>query len=327
MSRLRLVDEDAGEVVHGPPEPGPVGAGLPEAGEELGGERVVDDGDLHGGMMAADGPGHARRHDRPHAPRRRRPPPPRWSRSARRPPTSAWPRCACRRRTCRSPRGSGSGIDIATVIGFPSGAHQPAVKAHEAEVAVDAGATELDMVVNLGLVKAGRVAGGGRRHRGRARVDAGPRAAQGDPRDGRPHRRRRSSRRAASPKRAGADYVKTSTGFHPAGGASVARGRAHGRHRRRPPRHQGQRRHPRRRHRAGHGRRRRHPARLLAPAEPSSTASLTPSVCADHRYAVLSAHRSASDAAGAELGVGGLDLLVDDPRGAGRRARTSSSWR
>ena len=41
------------------------------------------------------------------------------------------------------------------MIGFPSGAHQPAVKAHEAEVAVDAGATELDMVVNLGLVKAG----------------------------------------------------------------------------------------------------------------------------------------------------------------------------
>ena len=51
--------------------------------------------------------------------------------------------------------GLGVGIGVATVIGFPSGAHQPAVKAHEAEVAVDAGATELDMVVNLGLVKAG----------------------------------------------------------------------------------------------------------------------------------------------------------------------------
>src|SRR5688500_17911568 len=51
--------------------------------------------------------------------------------------------------------GLGVGIDVATVIGFPSGAHQPTVKAHEAEVAVDAGATELDMVVNLGLVTAG----------------------------------------------------------------------------------------------------------------------------------------------------------------------------
>src|ERR671913_23526 len=51
--------------------------------------------------------------------------------------------------------GLGVGIGVATVVGFPSGTHQPAVKAHEAEVAVDAGATELDMVVNLGLVKAG----------------------------------------------------------------------------------------------------------------------------------------------------------------------------
>src|SRR6188508_1969652 len=51
--------------------------------------------------------------------------------------------------------GLGVGIGIATVIGFPSGAHQPAVKAHEAEVAVGAGATELDMVMNLGLAKAG----------------------------------------------------------------------------------------------------------------------------------------------------------------------------
>src|SRR5215218_1121421 len=51
--------------------------------------------------------------------------------------------------------GLGAGIGVATVIGFPSGAHQPAVKAREAEVAVDAGATELDMVLNLGLAAAG----------------------------------------------------------------------------------------------------------------------------------------------------------------------------
>lgn len=117
--------------------------------------------------------------------------------------------------------GLGVGIDIATVIGFPSGAHQPAVKAHEAEVAVDAGATELDMVVNLGLVKAGEWLAVG--------DDIG-------------------AVRAAAPSTvllkviletavlteaeiveacrvsegAGADYVKTSTGFHPAGGATVA---------------------------------------------------------------------------------------------------------
>jgi deoxyribose-phosphate aldolase len=114
--------------------------------------------------------------------------------------------------------GLGVGIGIATVIGFPSGAHQPAVKAHEAEVAVDAGATELDMVVNLGLVKAGEWL-----------------AAEDDI----------AAVRAATPvllkviletaclsdeeiveaarvaEAAGADYVKTSTGFHPAGGASL----------------------------------------------------------------------------------------------------------
>jgi len=116
--------------------------------------------------------------------------------------------------------GLGVGIGIATVVGFPAGAHQPAVKAHEAEVAVDAGATELDMVVNLGLVKAGEWLATGDDIT--AVRQAGPsvllkvivesacltddelievcRVAEG----------------------AGADYVKTSTGFHPAGGASLA---------------------------------------------------------------------------------------------------------
>lgn len=117
--------------------------------------------------------------------------------------------------------GLGVGISVATVIGFPSGAHQPTVKAHEAEVAVDAGADELDMVVNLGLVAAGAWL-----------------AVEDDI----------AAVRAATPEavllkviletaaltddqiveacraaeRAGADYVKTSTGFHPAGGATVA---------------------------------------------------------------------------------------------------------
>ena len=156
MSRVASYTRMPDEVVHGPPEPGPVGALVPEAGEELGGERVVDHGDLHGGMMAADGPRHARRHDRPHAAARPRPPPREVV-------------ALCEEATdlgvaavCVSPshlpitEGLGVGIDVAAVIGFPSGAHQPAVKAHEAEVAVDAGATELDMVVNLGLVEGGR---------------------------------------------------------------------------------------------------------------------------------------------------------------------------
>jgi len=116
--------------------------------------------------------------------------------------------------------GLGVGIAVAAVIGFPSGAHQPAVKAHEAEVAIDADATELDMVVNLGLVRSGSWAALGDDISAVRLAAPHPvllkviiesaalddeeiveccRAAEG----------------------AGADYVKTSTGFHPSGGASL----------------------------------------------------------------------------------------------------------
>jgi deoxyribose-phosphate aldolase len=53
----------------------------------------------------------------------------------------------------------GDGIAVASVIGFPSGAHHRETKAAEAATAVADGATELDMVINLGLVKAGEWAG------------------------------------------------------------------------------------------------------------------------------------------------------------------------
>ncbi len=117
--------------------------------------------------------------------------------------------------------GLGPGIGIATVIGFPSGAHQPAVKAHEAEVAIDAGATELDMVVNLGLVKAGEwLAVGDDIGAVRSAAPAPAllkaileTAALTD------DEIVEACRKADE---AGADYVKTSTGFHPSGGASVA---------------------------------------------------------------------------------------------------------
>jgi len=44
---------------------------------------------------------------------------------------------------------------ICTVIGFPTGATTSAVKLYEAKEAVDCGATELDLVINLGWLKAG----------------------------------------------------------------------------------------------------------------------------------------------------------------------------
>jgi deoxyribose-phosphate aldolase len=49
----------------------------------------------------------------------------------------------------------GSDVAVGTTIGFPHGGHTTAVKVFEAERAMDDGATELDMVVNLGQVIGG----------------------------------------------------------------------------------------------------------------------------------------------------------------------------
>ena len=45
---------------------------------------------------------------------------------------------------------------VCTVIGFPTGANTSAVKLYEAQTATEQGATELDLVINLGWLKAGR---------------------------------------------------------------------------------------------------------------------------------------------------------------------------
>jgi len=45
---------------------------------------------------------------------------------------------------------------VCTVIGFPTGATTLGVKLYEAQEAVEHGATELDVVINLGLLKAGK---------------------------------------------------------------------------------------------------------------------------------------------------------------------------
>jgi deoxyribose-phosphate aldolase len=47
-----------------------------------------------------------------------------------------------------------AGVLVATVIGFPSGAHRAEVKADEAARAAAAGADEVDMVINLGRNRA-----------------------------------------------------------------------------------------------------------------------------------------------------------------------------
>ena len=48
-----------------------------------------------------------------------------------------------------------SDVKVCTVIGFPHGSHQTAIKVAEAELALAEGCTELDMVINIGKLLAG----------------------------------------------------------------------------------------------------------------------------------------------------------------------------
>ncbi len=114
----------------------------------------------------------------------------------------------------------GSEVGLASVIGFPSGAHRADVKAAEAAAAVADGASELDMVVPLGAAVAGDWALVEAHVRAVRDVATSPvvlkviveSAALDDA---------QLDRVCAVAVDAGADYVKTSTGFHPSGGATV----------------------------------------------------------------------------------------------------------
>ena len=110
------------------------------------------------------------------------------------------------------------GVKVCAVVGFPSGAHESEVKAAEAALAVRRGAGEIDMVVDLGRVVAGDW--------GAVEKDiAAVRAACGsallkvilETAALAPEQITEGCRRSEA---AGAGYVKTSTGFHPAGGAT-----------------------------------------------------------------------------------------------------------
>lgn len=114
-----------------------------------------------------------------------------------------------------------NGTAIVTVVGFPSGSHRAAVKAAEAAQALVDGAAEIDMVIDLGLAAAGlwdRVeteittvrASVPAPHNLKVIIES---ACLGS------DERIVAACRAAEA--AGADYVKTSSGFHPAGGASL----------------------------------------------------------------------------------------------------------
>lgn len=112
------------------------------------------------------------------------------------------------------------GLKVATVCGFPSGKHHSDVKAAEAARSVADGADEVDMVIDVGAAKAGAFAV--------VQADiAAVRAAAPAPTVLKviiesaaltDHEIVEVCRAAEA---AGADFVKTSTGFHPTGGATV----------------------------------------------------------------------------------------------------------
>lgn len=53
----------------------------------------------------------------------------------------------------------GTGVKVGTVVGFPFGATLPSIKRAEAEASIRAGAEELDMVMNIGAMRSGNLEG------------------------------------------------------------------------------------------------------------------------------------------------------------------------
>lgn len=116
-------------------------------------------------------------------------------------------------------KGTGS-LKVAVVCGFPSGAHKAEVKAAEAARSAAEGADEIDMVINLAFATTGRY------YRVQDEI-AAVRAAAPAPVvlkviiESAVLTDEQIVGVCEAAEAAGADYVKTSTGFHPAGGATV----------------------------------------------------------------------------------------------------------
>jgi deoxyribose-phosphate aldolase len=111
----------------------------------------------------------------------------------------------------------GTDVKVGTVIGFPHGSSTTATKVYEAQRALDDGATELDMVIDIGALKSGRDED--------VRRDIAAVVAVGHARGAivkvilenaylTDDEKVRGSRLTEM---AGAEFVKTSTGFAPSG--------------------------------------------------------------------------------------------------------------
>ena len=111
-------------------------------------------------------------------------------------------------------------VAVATVCGFPSGKHHSSVKAAEAALSIAQGADEIDMVIDVAAAIEGRF----------KEVEADIAAVRAAVPEGKILKVIIESAALSDEAivgaceaavAAGADFVKTSTGFHPAGGASV----------------------------------------------------------------------------------------------------------
>jgi len=115
---------------------------------------------------------------------------------------------------------AGSDLKVAVVCGFPSGNHTTAVKTAEARESIELGADEVDMVIDISLAKEGRF----------DEIEADIASVRSViPAPGILKVIIESAALTAAEivgaclasVAAGADFVKTSTGFHPLGGATV----------------------------------------------------------------------------------------------------------
>lgn len=114
----------------------------------------------------------------------------------------------------------GSPVKVCTVVGFPLGATLPDVKAFEARECLRFGAEEIDMVINVGALKSGDYALVKRDIKGVVNVCHGKGAICKVIIEAALLTEEEKVKACTLAKEAGADFVKTSTGFGP-GGATV----------------------------------------------------------------------------------------------------------
>ena len=113
----------------------------------------------------------------------------------------------------------GSGVKVCTVVGFPLGATSSASKAYETSTAIADGADEIDMVINIGALKSGNtkvveddiraVVGAAKGHVVKVILETSLLTDE------------EKITACILSKKAGADFVKTSTGF--GGGGATAK--------------------------------------------------------------------------------------------------------